>query len=340
MSPIELLSEEEKENLKTYIEYCSGVDMKISIDDFLKDWSKAKRTLCKALGNKLRVEIPVEEDTFQNNDYLFRNNLQGIYHYTPFLMGDYNDFKNSSRAVGFCRCVSNTFIELLIQYLCKELDYSTVFSIWNLFQYSIIFSQKANREFKFKLHGHKIVVQNGSKPMRVIGKIVAIISAEHPYDITAQNLERHFDLFRNAISDLHTRDTRLRSITISIHPLDILTASQNNSNWTSCFNFLDGGYRASVLELLNSNCAAIVYAKDEKPMSIAGVKFDSKCWRAFMYVNKNITIISRNYPHYLKDVSRFALSSMEKLLWENLHWKYQYRNELFKDMRYNIYKRE
>lgn len=91
---------------------------------------------------------------------------------------------------------------------------------------------------------------------------------------------------------------------LSIHPLDYLSASENNHGWRSC-HALDGEYRAGNLSYMTDDCTIIAYLKsDSEPTKLPrfprDVPWNDKKWRVYLHVDRinNIVYAGRQYPFH------------------------------------------
>lgn len=88
---------------------------------------------------------------------------------------------------------------------------------------------------------------------------------------------------------------------ISIHPLDYLTISENNSNWRSC-HALDGEYRAGNLSYMIDPSTIVCYLKSKQDTQLnnfpQGMLWNNKKWRVLLHVQRdlNIMYVNRQYP--------------------------------------------
>lgn len=88
---------------------------------------------------------------------------------------------------------------------------------------------------------------------------------------------------------------------LSIHPLDYLSASENNSNWRSCHS-LDGEYRAGNLSYMLDKTTIICYLRTAADVQLRlfpeGMLWNDKRWRMFVSISENeeIAFFSRQYP--------------------------------------------
>ena len=86
MQLIDALSPRDKETIKHYIQLYTEVAEPAPLATVLKVWNKQKRTLYKALGNNLRVRIPVE---IPRNTLYYQRELKAIYE--VYTIWDYRD---------------------------------------------------------------------------------------------------------------------------------------------------------------------------------------------------------------------------------------------------------
>lgn len=96
------------------------------------------------------------------------------------------------------------------------------------------------------------------------------------------------------------------TLCLSIHPLDYLTVSDNQSGWSSCFSTLGnsgGEYKVSTLALLNSPNTIVAYFKEDEDYYYPemGIKWNSKKWRTLITLADDFSIchIGRHYPFTL-----------------------------------------
>lgn len=88
---------------------------------------------------------------------------------------------------------------------------------------------------------------------------------------------------------------------ISIHPLDYLTISENNSNWRSC-HALNGEYRSGNLSYMLDPSTIVCYIKSPNDVQLKnlpdGLLWNNKKWRVLFHVHpkNHIIYINRQYP--------------------------------------------
>lgn len=328
MHPIDLLSKDELHDIDHYFQLSAGRDDLLPVVELLADWNKNKKTLCKALGNKLRVEVPIDSTLFNDSTEVIAQDLRKVYNAYLIDAYEYEDYAGMSISQ-LLDIFLNSFLAKFFYSILPLVSPDEIFDVCCLFRYRQIAEQSMETSKEFHINGQEIKVHQGCKPIKAIRKL--IMALDKP---TQDYLLPSFTEWCNEISNIRTRNTHPQSIVISIHPMDILTASDNNCGWTSCLDFRrPGAYRAGILEYLGSNNNLIIYAKHSRDMLIPGMRqpVPNKFWRAFAVVDKHIAIIGKSYPFHSKLVDDAALSAIEDLVQKNLKWTYQYKHEQYKD---------
>ena len=160
--------------------------------------------------------------------------------------------------------------------------------------------------------GKNYIVREGCKPMKALAKIAA-----------AFNLP-HFEDFRICHSLVHNQKRIQGDITLSIHPLDYWTMSDNESGWDSCMNWRDyGGYRQGTVEMMNSPCVVVAYLSAAEPMSIGKVgNWNDKKWRQLFIVDKDVILGIKAYPYFNEGLTTTIAKWIRDLAKENMGWEY------------------
>ena len=108
---------------------------------------------------------------------------------------------------------------------------------------------------------------------------------------------------QSAASMIIQEDKIEGTLCFSVHPLDFLSASENNHNWRSC-HALDGDYRAGNLSYMVDKTTVICYLKSNKmeklPNFPEDVLWNSKKWRVWLFFSNNwdMMFAGRQYPFY------------------------------------------
>ena len=131
-------------------------------------------------------------------------------------------------------------------------------------------------------------------------------------------------------------------LVLSIHPLDFLTMSNNNSGWSSCMHWGGedpGCYHIGTIEMMNSNNVICCYLESDSKKYSFGADNDAKLlywnnkkWRQLVIVNKDIIVSGKAYPYQNKGITTAVLETLNKLAKENCGWTYQFGIEEYRDM--------
>ena len=135
-------------------------------------------------------------------------------------------------------------------------------------------SYSIGEPFEVNLPDGKILkVQKGTKPLRVLAKMAQ-----------AFNLEG-FEEFRLTHSRILNQKKMTGELCLSIHPMDFMTMSDNNSNWESCMSWSDYGcYRRGTVEMMNSECVVVAYLRAKEDMKVSeDLYWNNKKWRCWFF---------------------------------------------------------
>lgn len=116
---------------------------------------------------------------------------------------------------------------------------------------------------------------------------------------------------QSAASMIIQEDKIEGTLCLSVHPLDYLSASENNHNWRSC-HALDGEYRAGNLSYMIDKSTIMCYLKSPRmeklPNFPEDVLWNSKKWRVFLYFSESWDMLfaGRQYPFYTETGINFV----------------------------------
>lgn len=315
--PYDLLSQEDIDAYCAYLETalkCGEVDAPHS----LAVWNKNKKTLLKALGGKLRHSIHFEmKKPLVEVNQLFRRKYPNRY---PCSKSEWNEVYRRRRSY------DDDFPFLFMDYLVQDelVDDEELKQIARIFEHDNIrvgYIEKHEFENKTILG---IKLKGGEKTIKLIGKLVK--KSKFP-NMTA------FEEWRNQMSDITTSINMKAKLVISIHPLDFLSLSDNNSSWDSCYRLLGGGmHKEATITHMNSNCAVVAYIESKTPFEVAGHRIPNKNFRQLFYVHKDIICGGRSYPFGDDHLTKQIIDILQELVYNNLKWKYQYSYQEYKDM--------
>ena len=311
------LGKEDEDTIVEYIRCYANADVD-SIETVLGYWNKAKRTLFRALGRNLRAEVPIK---IEANEDMYFFSLSKIYK-EPLLMYnylyEYGAFDNSEFVLSFGR-----YLYDMPEFMVEE---DNVEFVEELISYPSIYKGIVLQDGTVKIGEKSIAIPRGMKVMKAIRKVM-MFSGYDRLDL--------FETWRNQISNLSTSRSIDCNLVFSIHPMDFLTMSDNDSGWSSCMSWKDGGgYSAGVLEMLNSNMAVVAYLKSKsKDYTFNGHALPNMTWRSLVFVSKDLILMDKSYPYYNEKLSQKALQSLSEILYGNLKWKYEFGPQLYHDLK-------
>lgn len=329
MEPFDMLTQEDQ---KTILDYVKTNARGVPADCYsiLHTWNKNKRTLFKALGKQLRVKVPI---TIERNRIIFNQQLAAIY--TPYVMRIWDVQEELGHAVVedyefLLKKTKNEFIAKAMMHAYAFFKGDEQFCAFTrLFGYTHVrngvislssYSSYPTLEFP----SINITIKNGMKVAKAVQKVLKAIDFPH-MDL--------FEKWRNQISDLNANRSFSTNLVISIHPIDFMTMSDNNCDWSSCMSWTkDGMYSASSIEMLNSNVAVIAYLESKTPYENSGHQIPNKSWRLICYAHKDILLSGKQYPYSHEELTHTTLREIANLLKKNLNWSYQYGIQQYQDI--------
>jgi len=311
----------DKDTILTYIKTFGGCDAPIGIDAVLEPWAKQKHMLWYLLGRQLTREYDI---TISKSFDVLIGSLSNLYSFNR----DSGTVKHGKPGVQ-----KNQFIQEYISVVSSIYDESgethstLLYRLLNAFTFTRETISLPNKKQIVEYQGQKITLQEGMKPMRAIGKVVSLLGAsKFP----------HFEEFRIQHSNIFTGKTIEGTLVLSIHPLDYLTISDNANGWSSCMSWTLpdlGCYKKGTLEILNSNNVLIAYLKSDSDFEFTpGYTWNNKSWRSLVVVNKNLIVAGKAYPYEHADLSQKVVEILRQLAKDNLHWKYKYGVQEYKDL--------
>lgn len=163
--------------------------------------------------------------------------------------------------------------------------------------------------------GTQFKVQRGAKLSKAMGKIAKAFGLS----------EEGFEAFRIACSQGLNQKMLKGNLTLSIHPLDYMTMSDNNCDWSSCMSWKEGGcYRQGTVEMMNSPMVIVAYlaAEDTKLRFGYNYEWNSKKWRELILVTPDVVCNILGYPYRNENLSQAALEMVKDLAHKNLGWEF------------------
>lgn len=322
-TPLQQLSVPDRAALTNFISYQDVED--VDIDKVFRYWDKSKRKLYKMLGYKLRRSFPIHIE--RDNNYVLLSELPNLYNnpIVPFYAVETDRFQR------WINKEKNLFIKTAFQHMLDlynnaDIAWVDVYNFVTLCKHYSIIRGYTCIDYMFEYQNEQLKLNRHTKVMRAIRKILDFFG--YPYmDL--------FGTWRDKVSvalSLKNMDTK---VTLSIHPIDLISLSDNNSNWHSCLAWrTDGSYKYGTLEMLNSNMAIVAYIENtEREYEFYGKKAPNKMWRTLFFVDKNIILAGKDYPfnnHFLQEQ---VMDIILKLAKENLGYVYQYQKQEYYDIK-------
>lgn len=307
---LDALTLEDRENIEHYVSLFGASIKFIGVDKYLTYWAKNKVKLYKLLGNsltlsqKISFSIPEEE----KND-LFIN----LYERSKFLGAFEKWYWND---ISF----SHTTINMLGEFVkIRHMNFNTM-------SCDLIFERENKKPLK---------ITAGTKYIRAFRKVLEYYkdSIEEKYP----NIFELFEEFRIEHSTITNTEIKNAELVFSIHPLDFMTMSDNDCNWSSCMNWRSTGcYRIGTVEMMNSNNVICCYLKRDKSFQFdkkdPKYAVPNKMWRQLFYVTKDIIVSGKSYPYGNEEITKKILEQLRELAQRNLNWNYRYGPEPYRDM--------
>lgn len=311
---IDELSRDDKAKIVNYIDkYGISKAFFVGVDEWLEVWSHANQKLYKLLGNKFIHKFVYEYE--KDKDALERELLDDLFH---------TKFKTSYH---------NFYYDVIMElYAAGKIDSETKGAFNKLMNTSNFVNDKIEYGLKYKMEGCRktLQLQAGMKPIRALQKVIEYFKNIYTFD--------DFEDFRLRHSMIFNDKTIKANLCISIHPLDYLTMSDNDSDWSSCMSWKeDGCYHVGTIEMMNSNNVLCCYLESSHPFVFnASLKennsWNNKRWRTLAYATKDIIMSGKPYPYVNTGMSKALIAEIKRLAKENLNWNYSFGPELYKDM--------
>ena len=171
--------------------------------------------------------------------------------------------------------------------------------------------------------GKTMKMFKGMKPMKILHRVVEEFHGD----------EDVFEAFRTWHSMHLNQKTMDGELCLSIHPMDYMTMSDNDNDWTSCMRWTDkgsddshGDYRSGTVQCMNSPYVIIAYLHNPEhtfdPCG-PGYEWNSKRWRELFIVQDGIINEIKAYPFQDENLTNTCLMWLKDLAAKNLGWTYE-----------------
>ena len=331
MDMIDVLQKEDKDKIDALIEVVLEDypnSPRAPVDVVLQSWSMHKPTLFKLFDNNLTLSKHV---SVKISDEELSDKLCTALLGTPFMRHIMELIRDVQRTDNWESKWKNVLLtqkekEGLRDYYGTEswdwrykAEYLINSKLWAINKLDAATAGYRGSETYFcfpKPDGTAMKICFGTKMMKVLSRIAK-----------EWGWEDDFEEFRLEHSRILNDDGLEGTLTLSIHPLDYLTASINDNNWQSCMNLYHGEYRRGVVEMMNSPyvvCAYLVTGK-HRHISLNGddTFWNNKKWRQFFIVAPDTGIFAiKGYPYWNRQLEKECLDWLKTLAETNLGISY------------------
>lgn len=289
MTPFEALTQEEQEKITNYIaeygdEYRSPKNS-VPLSYILRFWDSAKSDLFSLFGDKLILKYPITyaqpvEDIIQEcvDDPELTT-----------LIGELKvAFHSFDRTADYCTYSSLFYLDKLLPGKFAPINTEPPYCV----KYN-------NKEYK---------ISSNTKTIRTLGKMAR--------DTKDPNIIDLYEKLRIVLSRYTNQKELHGNLCLSIHPLDYMTMSDNDSGWDSCMSWVaEGDYRAGTVEMMNSPYVVVAYVESEHKQTTFADSFtwNNKKWRELFLVTPNLITEIKPYPYVNEFFTKEALRRLGAL---------------------------
>ena len=297
------LPQEDKDKFFKYVSmYSEGPSPEVSADVLLTPWAEAKRNLYHMF----------------NNNFILRKDVE--------VKASFEKIKDNIRE----SLLKHPFLRALAEelYVLDRNNYNFVNHYWELRDtvrpYMLA---KTTTEVSFEFEDRKF--PRGTKVNKIFKYLTDRFNIDQQlYEDFCVEYSRYFNTAKLT-----------GELCLSIHPLDYITASDNNCDWHSCMRWMTGAgeYRLGTIEMMTSPIVVIAYLRATDDMRISRnpeYYWNSKKWRTFIVVTPEIITTIKNYPYEHEELSTIAVEWLRELAEASGYGKYQ--EELARDYPSNL----
>jgi hypothetical protein len=312
---LDKLSPLDNKRIENYIHKYAIEDDYIGNAEYLYYWAECKKHLYHLLGGRLIYKFPI---SFEKPAAQTAKEIEDLLSpvNSPFVSKFYHKIE------------TDEFMEFINQSRNTRTDFNSL--LWA----STFKADKIPATIKIKPANFKrtLQLQAGMKPIRALQRVIDYFEWD--------DLRADFEKFRVQHSFICSDKKITGNFCLSIHPLDFMTMSDNNSNWSSCMSWTNKGcYHLGTVEMMNSNNVICGYIEASDDWNFSGGDaegkewtWNNKKWRQLFYVTNEIAVCGKAYPYQHKDFSIAALDKIKELSEQNLHRTYTFGVEPYRDM--------
>ena len=292
-----------------------GCEDYIGNEIYLQDWAKDKKKLFHLLGGKLILSKPykieMNEEAIRHAIIKMRNDFHFFDEFEDYL---FEFYKKMNRLDDFNE-VEQVFFRSLVEKLQTNKVRSTITLDGNT-------SKKP------------LKIQEGMGFLKAHRKLLEYFNAP-------EFIKSLFEEMRIEHSRIMNNRLLQGTLNLSIFPLDFLTMSDNDNDWSSCMSWSEYGcYHNGTVEMMTSNMVICAYLSGKNSYNFSENKekfgeeweWNNKKWRQLFYCTKDIILAGKAYPYRCEKMTKDLLNWLRELAKENWHTTYKYGIEPYKDM--------
>lgn len=334
---VNVLSDKDKNLITQYIIRYGVASHFIGADEWLKYWGKEKIKLFKLFGNSFTYTVPFsyekQPDELQKQlTILMRDNHGFSSCFIDLIFS--SDFLYNQKIFEDNTTDRPPYADSEIQTKIRQFCYSCVNN-------ENLAKNKMSKGLTFKLDRCKTTFQSpvGAKPIKAINKFLTYIKPYLADNEDYKELLTKFEKFRLEHSQILNDKIVKGDLVLSIHPLDFMTMSDNDSGWQSCMSWVDDGcYHVGTVEMMNSNNVICCYLKNKKDWNFdfnnKDAVWNNKKWRQLAYITPEIIMTGKAYPYQNEILSHTILNTLDALAQKEWGFNYTYGIEPYNDMKY------
>lgn len=304
----DLISANEMDMITAYRkENASGCGEFMPSYELLHPWSVAKAGLCDLFDNHLILSKQIQLDRTED---CMKHEMSEAYEYGGFSQF----FEKIFWALRKINAPSDVYIAIRDSTSYANL----VKNIYTGPNATIINPDDPSRKYK---------ISNGCKIMKMFKGLTLLFEGmKVPFywvnnDVISME---EYEKVRIAHSQVLNQKKLTGELCLSIHPLDFMTMSDNESGWSSCMSWREEGcYRHGTVEMMNSGNVIVAYLKGSNNMTIDGQYWNNKKWRELFIVEDNFIMEVKPYPYCNDELTKTCLSWLKELVEKNWHISYE-----------------
>ena len=298
-----MITENEKKMISDYIyayATSSGCHQHtVPLETLLSSWNTSKAHLFKLFGEKLMI----------SKDISFNKSIEEL---TEELSQEmYYGSQSSPLRIfyeAFWDCVNSL-----------RLPWGHERQVGYFFSPSVLAENACKADVEIELpNGDVFKCQKGSRATKCVKKFADMLQIDG------------YEEFRIAHSQILNQKKLNGRLTLSIHPMDFMTMSDNNSGWESCMSWREeGGYRQGTVEMMNSDMVIVAYLESNTKFYPTHTEetWSNKKWRSLFIVAEENILSVKGYPYQNSYLVDEVFAVLRELAKEN--WKQEYQNTTF-----------